>query len=351
MGGFLKNSRKITVGIHRGVNGFSNFIKKYEDICKYNGINSIRLDAGEQDFWEKLKVCDLFVYNLRIEHNDRQLAHTILPIIEKQMGIKCFPDMNTWWAYDDKIREYYMLKSAGFPVIQSWVFWDRTNAVEWAKNADYPVVFKLKGGAGSHNVLLLKSSTEAINWIDRMFSKGLKTGVISPADGKWLKKKIRSLLNIIQGIDPSPLWQLEKNYAYFQKFLPGNLYDTRVVVIGNRAFAFRRFNRKNDFRASGSNNNDLNPEKVDTQFVKLAFEISEEMKFQSMAYDFIYDENKKPGVIEISYTFPDKTLSICPGYWDRDLKWYEEKNYPQYYQLLDALEPIDLKYPEINGGN
>ena len=33
-------------------------------------------------------------------------------------------------------------------------------------------------------------------------------------------------------------WQRKKNYAMFQRFLPGNEYDTRVTVIGNRAFAF-----------------------------------------------------------------------------------------------------------------
>ncbi len=336
------------VGIHRGVNGFSNFIRKYEDICKLNGIPSIRLDAGEQDFWEKLKTCNIFVYNWRVEHNDQQLANTIIPLVENQMNIKCFPNMSTCWAYDDKIREFYMLKLAGFPVIESWVFWDRPRAIEWANTAEYPVVFKLKGGAGSYNVLLLETKTKAINWIKRIFGKGLKTGVISYTDGKRIKKKVRSLINRIKGDDPYPFWQIDKNYAYFQKFLAENDYDTRVVVIGDRAYAFRRFNRKNDFRASGSNDTDLNPKNVDLQFVKLAFEISRKMKFQSMAYDFIYDEDKKPGLIEISYTFPDRTLSKCPGYWDLQLNWVEGNFYPQFFQMMDLLEMPNLEQPDFN---
>jgi len=344
----LKEKNKIIVGIHRGVNGFSDFIRKYEEICKYNNIKSIRLDAGEQNFWEKLKTCDLFVYNWRIEHNDKQLANTIIPIIEKQLNIKCFPDMNTSWAYDDKIREHYILNLAGFPVIKSWIFWDRPSAIKWAKTVDYPVVFKLKGGAGSFNVLLLDSSTKAIKWINRIFGKGLKTGVISPADKKGFRRKVKSVLNVLQGKDSTPFWQIDKNYAYFQKFLPENEYDTRVVVIGDRAYAFRRFNRKNDFRASGSKNSDLNPKNVDLQFVKLAFEISKKMKFQSMAYDFIYDENNKPGLIEISYTFPDRTLSKCPGYWDEQLNWVDGKFWPQYFQLMDALEKPTMKQPDFD---
>ena len=43
-----------------------------------------------------------------------------------------------------------------------------------------------------------------------------------------------------------------KDYVYFQKFLPNNKYDIRIVVIGDRAFGFIRYNRENDFRASGS---------------------------------------------------------------------------------------------------
>lgn len=43
-----------------------------------------------------------------------------------------------------------------------------------------------------------------------------------------------------------------KGYIYFQDFIPNNNYDTRVKVIGNRCAALRRYNRKNDFRASGS---------------------------------------------------------------------------------------------------
>lgn len=47
-------------------------------------------------------------------------------------------------------------------------------------------------------------------------------------------------------------WIREKKYILFQEYLPDNEFDTRVTVIGNRAFAFRRFNRKKDFKASGS---------------------------------------------------------------------------------------------------
>ena len=54
-------------------------------------------------------------------------------------------------------------------------------------------------------------------------------------------------------------FELQRDYLLVQEFLPGNGFDTRITVIGNRAFGFRRFNRPDDFRASGSGRIDWNP--------------------------------------------------------------------------------------------
>ncbi len=96
-----------------------------------------------------------------------------------------------------------------------------------------------------------------------------------------------------------------RNYVYFQRFLSDNEYDTRVWIIGNRAYAFKRFVRKNDFCASGSNIFDMNRESLDREMIEIAFEISEKLHFQSMNYDFIYDENQNPVLAEISYASGD----------------------------------------------
>jgi glutathione synthase/RimK-type ligase-like ATP-grasp enzyme len=51
----------------------------------------------------------------------------------------------------------------------------------------------------------------------------------------------------------------EKNYVYFQDFIPQNDFDIRIIVIGKRAFAIKRMVRKGDFRASGSGNIKYDP--------------------------------------------------------------------------------------------
>ena len=141
---------------------------------------------------------------------------------------------------------------------------------------------------------------------------------------------------------------LHKNYVLFQDFIPANRFDTRVTVIGERAFIFRRFSRPGDFRASGSGMIDYDLEKVDLRCVEIAFRVSGEMKFQSMAYDFLITPDNRPVFCEISYTFQPRAILDCPGFFDRSLRFYEGHFWPEYLHLVDALDLPDLKMPEMD---
>ena len=66
---------------------------------------------------------------------------------------------------------------------------------------------------------------------------------------------------------------------------------------------------------------------------------------QSMAYDFIYDENRKPVIVEISYCFGDYP-EFSTGYWDESLIWHDGKFLPQYFELVDLLSKEDMILPE-----
>ena len=345
------------VGIHTDLHGKScDYIVKYEKVLEFNNIRSVRLDINQTDFWEKIKELDLFIFRWQHIDDHRQLAHTILPVIERNLGIKCFPDLNTSWHFDDKIRQYYLLSQFGFPMIKSWIFWDKVEAINWSKTAVYPTVFKLKGGAGSTNVLLIHNKAKAIRLINKMFWQGVYSERIPDSGSTQWKyftvyNKLREwkhfMLNKINKIDITPYWQINKNYVLFQEFMPDNQYDTRVTVIGKRAFAFRRFNRENDFRSSGSGKLDYDIAKIDLKFIAMAFEVSTAMKFQSMAYDFLYNREGKPVFCEISYTFVDSAVRNCPGFWDPDLKWNEGHYWPQFCQLSDLLNITDLKQPSF----
>jgi len=334
----------------------SPFERKFLDILAYNKINFSILNINDFDFWEKLKDIDIFIYRFGGLSSELQLASTIMPIIENQMGIKCFPDQKSCWHYDDKIKQYYLLKSADLPLTKSWVFWDKAKCINWLDTIKYPIVFKLKGGAGSTGVVLLESKKEAVKVVNKIFTSGIKSKRIPSKNSLRnknfnIKGRAIELLKIVgkrlKSLQSNRYWFPNIDYAYFQKFLPGNDFDTRILTVGNRAFVYRRMNRKNDFRSSGSGMIDYDTKKIDLNHVKKAFEISSKMQFQSMAYDFLYNEKGEPETCEISYTTIDYLMYACSGYWDDKLNWHEGHFWPQYFILMDLLELPNLKQPEL----
>lgn len=325
----------------------------YKRILNYNNIDFIEVHIDQSDFWEKVKKVDLFMFPWAHVDDHRQIVNSILPVLENYLSIKCFPNLDTCWHFDDKIKEYYLMNSLGYPMIESWIFWDKKNALDWAERVEYPVVFKLKNGAGSRNVVLITKKKEAIKIINKMFGRGILSSYGIPHRGKVKYKDFENFLrykadqyflNKVRGIKPT-IWQTEKNYVLFQRFLPNNSFDTRVTVIGNRGFAMRRFVRNNDFRASGSGKWDLDRNNVDLRTVELAMKISRELKFQSMAYDFLYDDKGNPQVCEMSWTYPD---DLEQGYWDENLNWHDLQFIPSYFHLKDALNLENFKLPEIS---
>ena len=162
------------IGIHRDSDSeLGRYAKIFETILVYNGIDVVKLDINDVDFWEKVRQLDLFIYRWNCSDDHHQIALSIIPIIEKEIGIKCFPNTATCWHYDDKIRQYFLLNGQNCPITQSWIFFDKVDALKWIEKAKFPLVFKLKAGAGSTNVILIRSVKEAIRIIKRMFGKGI----------------------------------------------------------------------------------------------------------------------------------------------------------------------------------
>jgi len=99
----------------------------------------------------------------------------LLPVAEDQLGLCVYPDRRTAWHYDDKITQDYLLKAAELPVPETHVFFDRAQAEQFCRDADYPLVLKLAAGAGSSNVRLLRTPADAAAWIEQHFDAGVRS--------------------------------------------------------------------------------------------------------------------------------------------------------------------------------
>jgi glutathione synthase/RimK-type ligase-like ATP-grasp enzyme len=266
-------------------------------------------------------------------------------------GYKTFPNTNTGWHYDDKLGQKYLLEAINAPIVPSYIFYTRDEALNWIKTTTFPKVFKLRGGAGSVNVKLVRNKKQAFQLVKRSFSKGFKRfdrmAYVKDQLRNYQKdKSIENLKRIFVALGRfifpnihEKMSSREKGYIYFQDFLPGNDFDTRLVVIGNRCFGIRRYNRKNDFRASGSGIIDPDPTLIRQECIKIAFEVANKLNAQCLAFDFLFDDDK-PRILEISYTFTTYNNYFCPGYWDKTLKWHEEPVNPQYYIIEDFIATL-----------
>lgn len=341
------------IGIHLDEKGEGSFSDNWIDFLNKKEVKYKVLDLTQPDSVEQAKQCDGIMWRWAHNPQDKQCAQKILFSIEHILKIPVFPDISTSWHYDEKTAQFYLLEEINAPVLDTWLFWERDAAIEWAQSATYPLIFKLSSGAGSSNVMKVSNFAEARTLIRKMFEHGFFPYTINefqksliptnlPGFKALLSRFIHAFNYVLRGdyppLNPS-FWKPEFGYAYFQEFLPGNEFDTRITIIGDRAFAFRRMNRPGDFRASGSGNIDYEQEKIDKRCIEIAFKISGKCKFQSMAYDFLV-KNNNPVVCEISYTFSNQAVYDCPGHWDSQMQWHDGHMRPGEAQCEDFLNKI-----------
>ncbi len=328
------------------------FAEKYLEILTENKINFEVLNVHDSVFLEKLRSLDLLIYFFPHTHTEKKWAKSLIYLAENQLGVKCFPGYNEIWHYDEKLIQTFLFQSSEFPFIKTKMFFNKKTADEWLKQAGYPLVFKLSSGAGSGAVSLIKSFNQAEKITKEIFTTGVKQtkSAMFKLEKSWFKMVIKTTEHWLRanyrkhsGTEYDKYHETQVGYAIFQEFLEGNKFDTRVNIIGGRAFAFRRRNRKNDFRASGSCIIEYNSNEIDLECIKLAFKVSEHFKFSNMAYDFLFDKDGNPVICEITYIYSAEAVFNCPGFWDKELNWHEGNFWPQYLHLCDLLKNPNLK--------
>lgn len=332
------------IAIHRD-KGFS---LRWVAYCEKNGIPYKIVDAYTSDIVEQVSDCGAFMWHHHHgNYKDVLFAKQLLYSLQAK-GLKVFPDFNTTWHFDDKVGQKYLLEAIGAPLVPSYVFYTKEDAYNWIGQATFPKVFKLRGGAGASNVKLVKTNAAAKRVVRKAFGR---RGF--PACDHWglavdsLKKYLRgraTLRDIAKYLALHFLphrfgedFPRERGYAYFQDFIPNNLSDIRIVIVADKAFALKRMCRENDFRASGSGNIIYDRNQIDERCVKIAFDVNEKLRGQSIAFDFVFDANNTPLIVEISYAYSAPAYDRCEGYWDKNMNWYGGRGFDFCGWMVEKL--------------
>lgn len=323
------------------------FSERWIEYCKINDVEYKIVDTYKSDIINQIEDCTAFMWHhfSDSDYRDYLFANQLLFSLGKK-GIKVFPNFNTTWHFNDKVGQKYLLEAIGAPLVPSYVFYTKKEAMDWIKKTDFPKVFKLRSGAGSGNVKLVRRKTQARRITIKAFSCGFsqlnrieyfKDNIRRFSQGKDKLGLIKGIARLLISSKYSRMLPKEKGYVLFQDFIPNNSFDIRVVVIGDKAFALKRLVRKGDFRASGGGNIIYDKNQIDERCVRIAFDVNEKIKSQSIAYDFVFDNDNNPLIVEISYGYAVKAYDNCEGFWDKDLNWYKGHNFDFCGWMIENL--------------
>jgi hypothetical protein len=340
-----------TIAIHARAGSFS---ERWVERCRELGVHHTVVDCYGSDIISKLRGVDGLLWHWTHDRPaDLMMARSVLTAAER-LGLQVFPNTETCWHFDDKVAQKYLLESVQAPLAPAHAFFDEDTARAWARAAVYPLVFKLRRGAGASNVQLVRTRGEALKLISRAFGRGFDPVPKYTHDftrrvagmrrrRESLSALLRRAPRVLSSLRRrSRLGGAERGYVYFQEFLPGNDCDTRVTVIGRRAFAFTRQTRPGDFRASGSGLLDHRRERIDLRCIAVAFTVARRLCVQSVAFDFAKAADGGPRILEMSYAYQASAVYECPGHWTDELTWIEGHTWPQDAILQDLLDRVRL---------
>jgi glutathione synthase/RimK-type ligase-like ATP-grasp enzyme len=262
------------------------------------------------------------------------------------------------------VAQKYQLEAIGAPLVPTHVFFDEKTSLEWIEQTTMPKVFKLRRGAGSLNVRLVRTPEQGKALIKKAFRTGFKPmgAIISDQIEKKLLRgtigqrirnlnKIRKLPALVQSLHThNKHLGLEIGYVYFQDFVPDNTHDTRITVMGDHhLFGFLRDVRDNDFRASGSGKIRYDQGEINPKCIEIGLDVAKKLGTQSIVLDFVEGKQHQPLIAEISYGFVPDAVYECPGYWDSHLQRHEGHIWPQDLIVEDLIEAIQRGAYSANG--
>ncbi len=265
--------------------------------------------------------------------------------LETYAGKTVVPCFRNIWHFENKVAQSYVFDALRVPTPKTVASFDYHDALAKVRREAFPLVFKEPFGAGSSNVRLVRDLPAAENDLADIFSQQI-----------WYEAKMRlgsSWKLLLHGFTKRWYWHKikrllrgEENFrlVYWQQFVPDQTGDVRVAVIGDRhAYAFRRGNRPNDFRASGSGRLDFETP-VPEDAIRYCMELNRKLGVDSMAYDLLFRDGEMV-ITEMSYTYLDHCLYDGPGLYvleeDGKLRFKEGHIRPQSIWVDWALRRLE----------
>ena len=247
--------------------------------ARNRGIPSHMVRDASQVVDSKNSFLYFFIDHLTYRDRDKEKAEEFA----KLENINMAPSIGELRVYDDKGAQQIQYAEVMPPALYST---DEKEARKYAREATYPFISKAIEGAHSSNVRLIRNQAQALNEIEAIFSE----------EGRGRHDKHSPGLT-------------QQGYVLWQKFMPDNPNDWRMIMLGGKyAMIIHRQNRPDLPFASGSGlttpENDLNQKIVSMLDWGREFAINNAIKV--LAGDVILGERGEFILVETSTSWPTK---------------------------------------------
>jgi hypothetical protein len=192
------------------------------------------------------------------------------------LGKIIYPSYDELWMYESKRRMNYWLRSNSFLCPGTYIFYSYSEALDFARSAELPIVSKTDAGYGAQGVRIFKKRSEVVKHVKKCFSKGVVT-------------KTRGTRNI------------EKGSVFFQEYLP-DVTEWRMVRIGESYFAHQKL-KKGEFHSGSGRKGWFVPPRELLDFVR---QLTDSGGFTSMNIDVFETVDNRFLVNELQTLFGSK---------------------------------------------
>ncbi len=262
------------------VKEFTRLHRHYTGACRELGVPYKVVDISGPDWIDVIENsgCDAFLVRPSGEITVwKQMYDERFKIMVEELGKIIYPTYDELWMYESKRRMYYWLKANKVPHAKTWVFYDRQEALEFAKQTELPIVYKANFGAGAYGVKIFRNRSRLLRFVNRCFSKGFIIGR-DIRDKQW-------------------------GSVLFQEYLP-DIAEWRIVRLGKSYFGHQKL-KKGQYHSGSKKIGWYAPPK---NLLDFAREVAERGGFSSMNLDIFETGDGKYLVNELQSVFGQSSL-------------------------------------------
>jgi len=248
----------------------------YSAACRELGVPYCTIDIERNDWMDQVRSsgCEVFlVWPTPFLSVWKQLYDERLAILSGPLGKLVYPEVGAMWIYESKRRMHYWLAASGFPHPETWIFYDREEATQFAEFAELPVVTKTDLGSAASGVWIVRNRQHLRRVVRRAFGRGILPKGSDHRDPQW-------------------------GNVLFQRFIP-NAREWRIIRIGESYFGYEKL-QVGDFHSGTAQWRYARPPE---NLLNLTRELTDRGGFTSMSVDIFLDNTGNLFVNELQGVF------------------------------------------------